>query len=216
MDDYMPQENNNYCTIYLVRHGETEWNKKRIIMGQSDSPLTETGIEQVKATAQELKRVDFAAIFSSDLLRAQRTAAIIKLERQLAVQTTKALRERTFGHYEGMSVEEFEKIFKDSFDKLKQLTEKEQKAFKLDRDIESDDDVVGRMITRLREIAVAYPGKNVLVVSHGTSIRTFLLHIGYAKLEELKTGAVVNGGYAAVLCDGIDFFIKETRGINKT
>jgi len=216
MDDYMPQENNNYCTIYLVRHGETEWNKKRIIMGQSDSPLTETGIEQVKATAQELKHVDFAAIFSSDLLRAQRTAAIIKLERQLAVQTTKALRERTFGHYEGMSVEEFEKIFKDSFDKLKQLTEKEQKAFKLDRDIESDDDVVGRMITRLREIAVAYPGKNVLVVSHGTSIRTFLLHIGYAKLEELKTGAVVNGGYAAVLCDGIDFFIKETRGINKT
>jgi len=212
----MPQENNNYCTIYLVRHGETEWNKKRIIMGQSDSPLTETGIEQVKATAQELKHVDFAAIFSSDLLRAQRTAAIIKLERQLAVQTTKALRERTFGHYEGMSVEEFEKIFKDSFDKLKQLTEKEQKAFKLDRDIESDDDVVGRMITRLREIAVAYPGKNVLVVSHGTSIRTFLLHIGYAKLEELKTGAVVNGGYAAVLCDGIDFFIKETRGINKT
>jgi len=212
----MPLEKNNYCTIYLVRHGETEWNKKGIIMGQADSPLTETGIEQVKATAQELKHVDFAAIFSSDLLRAQRTAAIIKLERQLAVQTTKALRERTYGHYEGMSVEEFEKIFKDAFDKLKQLTEKEQKAFRFDHDIESDDDVVGRMITRLREIAVAYSGKNVLVVSHGASIRTFLLHIGYAKLEELKTGAVANGGYATVLCDGIDFFIKETRGINKT
>ena len=179
----MPQENNNYCTIYLVRHGETEWNKKGILMGQSDSPLTETGIEQVKATAQELKHVDFAAVFSSDLLRAQRTAEIIKLERQLAVQTTKALRERTFGRYEGMSVEEFEKIFKDTFDKLKQLTEKEQQAFKFDRDIESDDDVAGRMITRLREIAVACPGKNVLVVSHGTSIRTFLIHIGYAKSE---------------------------------
>jgi len=209
----LKENNNNYCTIYLVRHGETEWNKKGIIMGQSDSPLTETGIEQVKATAQELKHIDFAAIFSSDLHRAKRTAEIIMLERQIAVQTSKALRERTYGHYEGMASEEYRKIFQDTFNKLKRLTEEEQKKFKFDHDIESDEEVIGRLITKLREIAVAYPGKNVLVVSHGSCIRTFLTHAGYAKFGELQTGAVSNGGYVRVLCDGIDFFIKEVKGI---
>jgi broad specificity phosphatase PhoE len=212
----MKPDEKNYCTIYLVRHGETEWNKKGIVMGQSDSPLTETGIEQVKATARELKDVNFDAIFSSDLHRAERTAEIIKLERQIAVQTSKALRERAYGHYEGTSSEEYGNKFQASFNKLEKLTEQERNKFKFDHDIESDEEVIGRMITQLREIAVAYPGKNVLVVGHGSCIRTFLTHTGYVKFGELKTGAISNGSVVVVLCDGIDFFIKEAKGIKKS
>ena len=81
----MRQNDKNLCTLYLVRHGETEWNKTGIVMGQLDSPLTEAGLGQAKTTAQELKGVNFDAIFSSDLHRAHKTAEIIKLERELVI-----------------------------------------------------------------------------------------------------------------------------------
>lgn len=208
-------ENKNFCTLYLVRHGETEWNKRGIVMGQSDSPLTEKGLEQAKQTAQELKDIHFDAIFSSDLHRAKRTAEIIKLERQLAVQTSKALRERTYGHWEGKLGEDYRKNFQHLFDKVKQLSEKEQKEFKFADDIESDEEVIGRFITQLREIAVAYPDKTILVITHGGCIRTFLMHIGYVKYGELPVGTFSNAGYVKVLCDGVDFFIKEVKGIKE-
>lgn len=76
---------NNYCTLYIARHGQTEWNAKGILMGQKDSPLTDLGVQQACDLAKELANVHFDAIFSSDLLRAQRTAQIVKLERDLAI-----------------------------------------------------------------------------------------------------------------------------------
>jgi 2,3-bisphosphoglycerate-dependent phosphoglycerate mutase len=209
----MTKEDNNFCTIYLVRHGETEWNKEGIVMGQSDSPLTEKGIAQAEATAQELKDIHFDTIFSSDLHRTHRTAEIINLERQIAIQTSKALRERTFGHFEGTSYEEFEKRFQVLTNKVNQLTELEQKRFKYADDVESDEEVISRFITKLREIAIAFPAKTVLVVSHGGCIRTFLMHTGYVKYGELPPGSFANAGYVKVLSDGVDFVIKEVKGL---
>jgi broad specificity phosphatase PhoE len=59
----MEQKNKNLCTLYLVRHGETESNKSDIINGHLDAPLTAVGLAQVKITARELKDVSFDAIF---------------------------------------------------------------------------------------------------------------------------------------------------------
>ena len=146
----MQQENKNICTLYLVRHGETEWNKSGMVMGQSDSPLTETGLEQAKTTARELKDIHFDAIFSSDLHRAKRTAEIIKLERQLAIQTSKALRERTYGSWEGKMGEDYRENFRHLFDKVKQLSEKEAKSFKFADDIESDEQVISRFYRSIK------------------------------------------------------------------
>src|SRR3990167_9697869 len=140
------EDDKNICTLYLVRHGETEWNKTGIVMGQLDSLLTETGLGQAETTAQELKGVNFDAIFSSDLHRAHRTAEIIKLERELVIQTSKALRERTYGSWEGKLGEDYRKNFQHFFDKVKQLSEKEQKEFKFAGDIESDEEIIGRFI----------------------------------------------------------------------
>jgi len=211
----MERENQNLCTLYLVRHGETEWNKAGIVMGQLDSPLTQTGVEQAAATAQELKSINFDAVFSSDLYRASRTAEIVKLERQLMVQTSKALRERAFGDWQGRAVAEYRKNFQHLFDKIEQLSEEERKGIKFADNIESDEEVIGRFITRLREIAVAYPGKTVLVVTHGGCIRTFLIHAGYATRNDMPAGSFPNAGYAKVITDGIDFFIREVKGAKK-
>lgn len=92
---------NCFCMLYLVRHGETEWNEKKIIQGHADAPLTSVGIKQIEDVANEFKDVAFDVIFSSDLLRAKRSAEIIRLERDLAIQTSELLRERTYGHFEG-------------------------------------------------------------------------------------------------------------------
>ena len=94
----------NLCTIYIIRHGETEWNVKKIMQGQKNSLLTTKGIQQAKQAAKQLKQIKFAAIFSSDLLRAKRTAQIIALEHKLIVKTRKILRERYYGKFEGKKI----------------------------------------------------------------------------------------------------------------
>ena len=185
-------------------------------MGQSDSPLTKVGLMQSETTTQELKDIHFDAIFSSDLGRAKKTAEIIRLKRRLIIQTSKALRERNFGHFEGMPAEEYRKKFKYFFDILKKLSEKEQKEFKFADDIESDIDVINRFTNKLKKIAAVYPKKTVLVVNHGGCIRTFLMHIGYAKYGELPVNSFSNAGYVKVLYDGSNFFVKKVKGIKKT
>ena len=126
------------------------------------------------------------------------------------------MRERSFGQWEGRPFEEYEKKFHNLLANFRTLSRKEQKELKLEPDIESDDEVVDRFIVQLREIAIAYPDKTVLVATHGGCIRSFLMHLGYIKLEDLPAGPLIsNAGYAKILSDGIDFFVEEVNGINK-
>lgn len=89
--------------IYLMRHGETEWNKLGRLQGQSDIPLNAAGIELAEKTAESLKNVDFDAAFSSPLKRALVTAHIMIGDRNVAVETDDRLKEIHFGAYEGQS-----------------------------------------------------------------------------------------------------------------
>lgn len=199
------KDRSNYCTIYLIRHGETEWNKKKLIQGHSDIPLNEKGKLQSKQLGEKLKGIHFEAVFSSDLVRARRTAEIIILEKKLAVVTTKALRERLFGRFEGKHLDELKKTLKELI-----FTSKErQKKLKLNN-IENDEEIMGRFIPFIREVAVAYQGKNVLVVSHGGLIRAFLNHMGF-KIPEYSDKPMKNTGYLIIESDGVDFFIKEKK-----
>ena len=70
-----------YCTIYFARHGETSWNVKKMIQGIKDIPLNKKGEEQAMMIGEKLKNIKFDAVFSSDLIRAKRTAEIILLEK---------------------------------------------------------------------------------------------------------------------------------------
>lgn len=208
----IPQDidRNKYTTFYIVRHGQTEWNIQGIIQGRHDSPLTEEGLNQIGKIAQELKHLRFAAAFSSDMLRAKRTAEVIVLEHNLAVSTTKQIRERDFGIFDGKpnnSIPAFHKL-------IEKLTDEEIKSHKPWEGYESDEEVSGRFITFLRETAVAFPSKNVLVVSHSGSIRVLLIHLGFATHKTLPPGTVENTAYVQLLSDGIDFFIEETKGIH--
>ena len=63
--------------IYLVRHGETDWNLQERMQGQADNPLNDTGRKQAKIVADKLREINFDAAFSSTLCRAAATAEII-------------------------------------------------------------------------------------------------------------------------------------------
>src|SRR3989338_10264961 len=206
----MKQENEKiYCTLYLVRHGETEWNVKKINQGQSESFLTEVGIQQAKETGQKLKNVKFDAIFSSDLSRTYKTAEIIKLDRDIVIQTSKLLRERAHGSFEGKHADVFKETLKDKLKERENLTGNEYHSFRLAPDVETDEEVVNRFLKQLKEIAVTYSNKNVLVVTHAGCIRQFLIQIGYSDRKTLSSGSFKHGGYVKVLSDGIEFFVKE-------
>ena len=200
----------NMTTIYIVRHGETTWNVKRKMQGHKDSPLTKKGIEQAKDIKKELDNIHFYRVFSSDLLRAKKTAEIIALEKKLAVTTTKALRERSFGKYEGTTVKEMQSLIT----KLKKSLKKKF-SYEMIDDVENNEQLLLRLIPFLREVAIAYKGKNILVVSHGGVMRLLLIHFGSASYDNYEKLFVKNTSYIKLESDGVDFFIKETKGISK-
>lgn len=199
------------CTFYIVRHGETEWNVQRRLQGHQNSKLTKNGINQVKVLASSLKNMKFDAIFSSDLTRTKHTAEILNVEHKLAIKTTALIRERYFGKHEGKDVQKYQEEIKDLLKNYEALSEEQKPSFKYP-DVETDEELTSRFIRFLRETAVAYPGKKVLVVSHGGAMRALLVKLGYSSYsEELY---VNNASYAVIESDGTDFFVKKTEGIH--
>ncbi len=87
--------------IYLVRHGQTEWNARGIAQGHTDTELDDTGREQADRLAARLKDQGVRSIFSSDLKRCVQTVQPLANAIGAQVQATPLLRERTFGDLEG-------------------------------------------------------------------------------------------------------------------
>ena len=207
--------NKQMTTIYVVRHGQSESNLNGEIAGHTNRPLTKQGEEQAKKQAEKLTQVKFDAIFSSDLLRAKRTAEIIAAEHQLVVNTTQMLRERNFGEWEGKPEEDFYKKNAELLESLKNLSEPEKQDLKIGQGYENNTEIATRFITFLREIAATYLGKTILIVCHGSMMRALLMRLGFGTYDELPAGCIDNAGYFVLDSDGVDFFVKETVGIHK-
>jgi len=96
--------------ITLLRHGESEGNSSNILQGQSDYPLTATGLEQAQRLASywKLQETQFDLIVSSPLLRASRTAEIISQALDVPVEYDPAWMERSFGNLQGADLQELE------------------------------------------------------------------------------------------------------------
>ncbi len=89
--------------LFLVRHGETEFNIKGVMQGHVDSPLTDLGIKQAKDTAELVKEMNIDVLASSDLKRAIDTAEIISVAINIPVsEKISTFRERFFGEIEGV------------------------------------------------------------------------------------------------------------------
>jgi broad specificity phosphatase PhoE len=89
--------------IYLLRHGQTERNRRRTLQGRSDSPLNEQGRAEAREAARRLSGVRFDRVLSSPLVRAVETARIVAKDADIAVD--ERLIEMDYGPYEGMSLD---------------------------------------------------------------------------------------------------------------
>ena len=153
--------------IFLVRHGETEWNLKRRIQGWRDSPLTATGLAQAKAIGRKLGTLPEAAgvpIIASPLGRARRTAEIVRAElgatRSLAWD--ERLREISGGSWDGLDRDEIEALRPGVFD-----GDGRHEWYFRTPDGETYDAFAGRIAAWLGDVA----GRTVIAVAHGIVTR---------------------------------------------
>ncbi len=204
----------NCCTFYIVRHGETEWNVKGLLQGQADSALTQTGIEQAHRLKQKFKDILFDAAFSSDLDRAHHTATIIAFDKKLPVQKKEAIRERNFGKWEGRHHTIFNEELKEMLGEFLSLPDEKKKIYKYP-DIESDEEMMVRFIPFLKQTAATHAGKTVLMVTHGSLMRAFLIYLGVGTYDEIPSRAVANTAFVKLVSDGITFCVEDMNGVTK-
>ena len=140
--------------IYFIRHGQTDWNVRELMQGQTDIPLNDTGRAQAKQMAKTLEGITFDAVFCSPLSRAIETCKAVVDESQIALD--KRLAERCFGEFEGESIYVM---------RARQFWNATVEQ-KFDR-AESLQDFIARVHAFLEEITQKYAGKNVLLVAHG-------------------------------------------------
>jgi broad specificity phosphatase PhoE len=148
-------------TIYLVRHGETDWNAEARWQGHADPPLNGRGREQARALEARLADVPFEAVYSSDLRRARETAEIVAAGRDLAIVLDPALREIDVGPWEGLTNRDVAERFPGGERPGGETIE----AFR------------ERVLEAIREICRRHDGGNVLVVAHGGCARTIQRHL---------------------------------------
>ena len=151
-------------TIYLARHGESDWNAANRFQGHSDRPLTELGRKQAHALADLVADKRVEAIYSSPLMRALETARIVAARTGVEVTTRDDLREVDTGSWSGLSRAEVQKRFPDGFARWISGGAGWE-------DGESYDRMAERVLAALRAIAAAHPKGRVLIVSHGGPIR---------------------------------------------
>lgn len=101
--------------IYLIRHGQTEWNAVRKLQGNIDIPLNDIGREMAVATGKSMKEIKFDRIYVSPLSRARETAELICGERDIELIVDEQLRELSFGDDEGRQYEEITEDPQSSF-----------------------------------------------------------------------------------------------------
>ena len=151
--------------ILIIRHGQTAWNKQKRYQGHSDIPLNEKGELQAVALAETLKNERLDAIISSDLLRAQKTAEEIARWHELPVKLDSALRERCYGVFEGMQLEEIERDYPEHLARW-QAAEPDFVFPPGEREAESLRQFYGRALGALNHWAEQHPGQKIAVVAH--------------------------------------------------
>ena len=146
--------------IYIIRHGQTEWNIEHRTQGQTDIALNTNGIKQAELITQKISNLKIDSIISSDLKRAYMTAQIINKNFHKAIETDKRLREFCFGTLEGITRD---KITQETWEKFNE----NPKQF----NAETKEEIFNRIKSFIKDMKSEIKNKKVLVVTHGGPIR---------------------------------------------
>ena len=191
----MVLEGLSLTTVILVRHGETDWNLEGRLQGHGNSSLSDLGKRQSEALADRLLKLNIDAVYSSDLQRAVDTVTPYLKRSGKAVTTTEALREKSYGDWEGMSRCELEAAYPDLWNR-----------YHTQREIhtpvpggETWHDVEARTVGFVRSVVADQGvGRAVLMIGHGGALRPIILHALHAPLASLTHFSVDNASLTEI------------------
>lgn len=165
----------NPTTFFLIRHGETEWNRAGRWQGLADVPLSAEGRAQADALADRLlhEHVTVDQVYSSDLIRAWNTAQIVAQRLYMSVQPLPALREIDVGAWSGLTRAEIVARFPGAFSTQHSAPDGEQQAAFWQR-------ITGAVL----HLAEQHAGERLMLVTHGGVIRALLGRIYAWRGEE--------------------------------
>ena len=175
--------------LYLIRHGETDWNTVHRLQGQSDIPLNAQGIRLAQITAAAMAEIPFDRAFTSPLIRAKETARIIMGDRQAPIIEEERLKEISFGKLEGFI-----------YDPQKGIVEAPQlvdffehpERYQCPEGGESITHLMKRTSGFLKELVAteAYEEETILIACHGAALRGLLSEVKQVALADFWKGGV--------------------------
>lgn len=169
--------------LYLLRHGETDFNKQRRIQGQSDIPLNDYGRALAQKTGEGLKDVKFDLVFTSPLIRAKETARLVIGERDIPIIEEPRIQEIAFGEYEGLCCSKDgynipDKHFLRFFD--------DPVHYRTPPKGESFQQVIERTGNFLEELIQKkeYADKTILLSTHGCALKAILSNVNKTPIAQ--------------------------------
>jgi len=183
--------------LYIVRHGETEWNVIKRFQGQLNTPLTEKGIKKLKETGKELEDVTFEEVYTSELERTVNSAEIILNENRgyknnkLKLKKLAELNEVHFGVWQGLKYEEvflkYPEEANNYFYNVKNYKAENVKA-------ENLKDALERFLRGINKILSSHKSGNILIVTHGTVFEMFINHVGNNDIFDIDERTLMGNG----------------------
>jgi len=175
--------------IYIMRHGETAWNKEKRLQGSTDIELNKEGKRIAKETGKALKNVKFDAVYASPLKRAYETAELIMAGRPITVKKDERLREISFGLLEGKSLEQMTEEEKNCINQFFNSPEE----YIPTKGGERIEDAVDRAADFMKTVIEPLEEKGftrVMIVAHGAMNKAILLYIKQLKKEAFWSGGL--------------------------
>lgn len=181
--------------LHLIRHGQTNWNEERRAQGQSDSVLTELGIEQAKTLGARISAVPFDALYCSSSVRTRQTVAHAFSDWEKPVTYLDTLREIQMGEWEGRLYAELEAESPESFHHFW------QEPHKFDvPGAETFFQLQSRALAAIRDIYFKHAGQLIALVSHGALIKTVMAHIEGRHMAQLWTPPQMHNCAHSIVC----------------
>ena len=206
-------KNDKVLKLYIVRHGETEWNVIKRFQGQLNTPLTEKGIKKLKETGKKLENVLFDEVYTSELGRTVASAEIILNENngyknnKLELQKLAELNEVYFGVWQGLTYEEvflkYPEEGNNYFYNVKNYKAENVEAEKLE-------DALERFLKGINKILDSHESGNILVVTHGTVFEMFMNYVANDSIFDIDERTLMGNGDYKIFCYENGKFQEET------
>ena len=190
-------KNDKVLKLYIVRHGETEWNVIKRFQGQLNTPLTEKGMEKLRKTGKKLENVLFDEVYTSELGRTVASAEIILNEnrgyknKKRELQKLAELNEVYFGVWQGLTYEEVFLKYPEEADNYF-YNVKNYKAENVEA--ENLKDALERFLKGINKILDSHESGNILVVTHGTVFEMFMNYVANDSIFDIDERTLMGNG----------------------